>query len=133
MMLHISDVRSAVVAAVFLAATAVATGGASAATEYSAQDDADAKCVASFAYTLGNMPDAETTEETAGVTGLMFYFIGKLKGRHPSESMSLFVTPDLTVEIEPTIQNELERCKVEAGDLIADLELFNESFKETEN
>ena len=109
-------------AVIFLATAIGASGGASAASKYSPQDIADAKCVASFAYSLGNMPDEATSDETAGVMGFLFYFMGKLKGRDPKGSLASIITPEMVQELEPNIQNEINRCQAEAADLIADLE-----------
>ena len=121
----------------FVGLLVVATSGifddAKAQSEYTAQDITDTKCIAAYSFVLGNMSGEASEAETNGVVSLLTYFVGKLKGRHPGMKLSAVLTPEFVNELEPVMEQELDRCGVEVEEMSADLDTASEILSKSEN
>lgn len=104
-----------------LVAAAIALGSAGAASsatpELSAEDRADANCLAAISIVAPNVKE----EDQAGLASILTYFLGKLKGRHPEIKLADVMTPDLLEAVADNIQAEAMRCSQEGAEMGNDL------------
>ena len=86
---------------------------------FTARDRDDAICMVVFGSVLGAMPDGEDKE---GLSSVLTYFIGKLKGRHPALAMTELLAPDYVLSLHGEIASSAKRCAEEAVAMGLDLQ-----------
>lgn len=91
--------------------------------DFGADDKADALCVIAFSAMLGTTSDDElSADDRQGVTSVITYFIGKLKGRHPNLQMTELLSPAYVQSLRDEMVPAVQRCSHEAMQLGTDLE-----------
>lgn len=89
---------------------------------FTAEDHDDALCALVASYTLGAQSQAMTAEDRRGVVGMMLYFVGKIRGRHPALTMTELLAPEYVRSVESRIGPAAERCSAEVARMGADLQ-----------
>lgn len=93
-----------------LAATAVAAGQPSA--------DPDVRCMAAYLVVAGQMGDdpASSAEDQSGVSSIIMYFFGKIRGRSPTIDVKQAVMTLVQSQgyLEKGLETDIKRCSTEA-------------------
>ena len=83
---------------------------------FSDQDRADVNCLAASSIALGNAAanGAPDSAEAVGITTVLTYFLGKLKGRHADLRVADVLTPAVYQALTPILVTEAQRCGANA-------------------
>ena len=87
----------------------------------SEQDIADLKCFTSISVILGMKKDDASEKQTGGLVSIITYFAGKLRGRNPDFNLGQALHPDFIESFKSELGTEIERCRLEAGQLGQDM------------
>ncbi|MBJ7439979.1 MAG: hypothetical protein JHD35_13250 [Sphingopyxis sp.] len=102
---------------------------------FSDQDRADVNCLAASSIALGNSisSGAPDSAETVGITTVLTYFLGKLKGRHADLRVADVLTPAVLQALSPILATEAQRCGAEAILISGELEQAGKLLTAAEN
>lgn len=92
---------------------------------FTAQDRADTVCLIAISAILGSAsaPGAQLEPGVKeGLSAVLTYFVGKLKGRHPDLTMTELLAPDYVLSLESEIASSSQRCSQEAIEMGTDLQ-----------
>lgn len=108
--------RRALAASLALAATiaGAAPGWAAPPAGFTPQDKADTVCMLVVGSIIATLDDGATADEREGLTSVLTYFIGKLKGRHPELKMTDILAPAYVATLEGDLAPAMQRCSEEA-------------------
>lgn len=126
--------RRALAASLALAA-AIAVAGpgrAAAPAGFTPQDKADTVCFLVITSIIATLDDSATADEREGLTSVVTYFIGKLKGRHPELAMTDMLAPDYVATLEGELAPAMQRCSEEAIAMGEDLKAAGEALSKME-
>ncbi len=102
---------------------------------FSDQDRADVNCLAASSIALGNSVSsgAPDSAEAVGITTVLTYFLGKLKGRHADLRVADVLTPAVLQALGPILATEAQRCGAEAIKIGGELEQAGNILTAAEN
>jgi len=102
---------------------------------FSDQDRADVNCLAASSIALGNAAanGAPDSAEAVGITTVLTYFLGKLKGRHADLRVADVLTPAVYQALTPILVTEAQRCGAEAIMIGGELEQAGKLLSAAEN
>lgn len=113
------------VSALAIAALSMPVGLASAKTPagFTAKDKADVTCMVAFAAIMERMSsDPDTApEDLSGMSSVITYFLGKVKGRHDGVAISTILDPAFVTSLPLEDEAEIQRCSQEAAKMGDDL------------
>lgn len=127
-----SHVRGALLA-VAASMLALASPARAMPTGFMAQDEADALCAIVMSYSLGERSDQDiTADERQGLASIILYFVGKIKGRHPTLKISELLAPAYVESKEEQLAAAAPRCLQEALEVGSDLVTAGHILKEAD-
>lgn len=126
--------RRALAASLALAAvmSGAVSGRAAVPAGFTPQDKADTVCLLVITSIMATLDDSATAEEREGLTSVLTYFIGKLKGRHPELAMTDILAPDYVATLEGELAPATQRCSEEAIGMGQDLKAAGDALSKME-
>jgi len=89
---------------------------------FAAQDRADAICIAVIATAWESLPADTTVEARLGLTGVLNYFLGKIRGRHPALEIADLYSPNYMASLQSEVASSMQRCVDEGMKMGLELE-----------